>query len=240
MAEAATEERVDPAWWTAWRDAEAAAQAAVDAVLSRRDEATEPGVARDLVDALAADATLFVSSSMPVRDTEWFGRPRPGLRVLANRGVNGIDGVVSTVLGVAKAGATGGPTVALVGDLAFLHDAGALAVGPGAVDATFVVVDNGGGGIFSFLPQATDVPPDEFEILFGTPPAVDLASVAAGYGVIVSTVARAAELWPAVHEATAAGGIRVIRVAVPDRAANVALHDEIHAAVSAAVAATVG
>ncbi|HUQ39801.1 MAG TPA: 2-succinyl-5-enolpyruvyl-6-hydroxy-3-cyclohexene-1-carboxylic-acid synthase [Acidimicrobiales bacterium] len=239
VAEAATEERVDPAWWTSWRDAESAAQSAIDGVLARRDDATEPGLARDLVDGLPADATLFVSSSMPVRDTEWFGRPRPGLRVLANRGTNGIDGVVSTVIGVAAAGATGGPTVALLGDLAFLHDAGALAVGAGAVDATLVVVDNAGGGIFSFLPQAADVGSSDFELLFGTPPVVDVASVAAGYGIGVTTVTRAAALWPAVYEAIAAGGIRVVRVTVPDRAANVALHDEIHAAVADAVEATV-
>src|SRR5205085_5985572 len=121
-------------------------------VLDRHREPTEPGVARRLVAEMTEGSTLVVASSMPVRDVEWYAAPRRGVRFLANRGVNGIDGVVSTAAGVARAAA--GPVVALVGDLAFMHDATGILAGRG-LDLSVVVVDNGGGGIFSFLPQAT-------------------------------------------------------------------------------------
>src|SRR5207244_9287483 len=88
-------------WLAAWQAVEAAAQTAIDAVLASRREAVEPGVARTLTAGLPDGSTLFVSSSMPARDVEWFGVPRRGVRILANRGANGIDGVVSSALGVA-------------------------------------------------------------------------------------------------------------------------------------------
>src|SRR6185437_7240391 len=108
---------------------------------------------------LPAAARVVVSSSMPVRDLEWYAPPTAAPpEVLANRGVNGIDGVTSTALGVAAAG--DGPVVAVLGDLAFLHDvSGLVQVGRGPMEGscTLLVVDNGGGGIFNFLPQATAV-----------------------------------------------------------------------------------
>ena len=142
----------------------------------------EPSLARRVFAALPSEATLVVASSMPVRDPQLFAAPRTSPpRVLANRGANGIDGVVSTAVGVAIG--SGSPTVALVGDLAFLHDVSAL-VGdqPPSVSLTVVVADNGGGGIFSFLEQAALVDEPTFESLFGTPQAQDPAAVAAGFG----------------------------------------------------------
>jgi len=191
--------------------------------------------ARAVIAALPAGAALVVSSSMPVRDLEWYGPPRQGLTVHANRGANGIDGVVSTALGVAAADPTR-PTVALVGDLAFLHDAGALAAlvsGP-PVPLTIVVIDNQGGGIFSFLPQAQALDRARFEALYGTPQPVDLAALVAAHGLPVETPATVAKLSASLTVAIGRGTPGVI-VVPTDRGTNVAVHDEIHAAVAAAI-----
>ena len=226
-----------PQWLDGWVEAERVAQTTIASVLDGHAEPTEPGVARALLDVLPEEATLMVSSSMPVRDLEWYARPRDGVRVVANRGASGIDGVVSTALGVA-AGTRGRRTVALVGDLAFLHDAGALlAADRRDVDCTIVVVDNDGGGIFSFLPQAELVAPAGFETLFATPHGIDLARLATAYGVSVTRVEDLAELGPAVEGRAVEGrGVRVVLVRT-ERAANVAVHREINDAVAAAVTA---
>jgi 2-succinyl-5-enolpyruvyl-6-hydroxy-3-cyclohexene-1-carboxylate synthase len=228
-----------PGWFDAWRQAEWAARRALDAHLDAADDPFEGRVARDVHDCLPAGATLVVASSMPVRDLEAFARPRPGLRVLANRGVNGIDGFTSTVLGVAAGtGATGAPVTGLMGDLAFLHDAAGLTFAARAgLDAVLVVVDNDGGGIFSFLPQATTtaVSSEDFESLFGTPHGLDLIAVAGAYGLPAERVSRADDLVPTVEKAVAAGGVRVVVVDTGDRTGNVARHRAAWAAVAEAV-----
>jgi 2-succinyl-5-enolpyruvyl-6-hydroxy-3-cyclohexene-1-carboxylate synthase len=144
---------------------ESAAGAIFSALASRGN--TEPGAARAAVDHVPDGGTLVVSSSMPVRDIEWYSEPRDGIRVLANRGANGIDGVLSTAVGVAL---TGVSTVCLLGDLAFLHDQNALIeIDQRAVDLRVIVVNNRGGGIFSFLPQHDELSHRQYERLFGTP-----------------------------------------------------------------------
>ncbi|MGH9078287.1 MAG: 2-succinyl-5-enolpyruvyl-6-hydroxy-3-cyclohexene-1-carboxylic-acid synthase [Acidimicrobiales bacterium] len=229
-------------WAARWRRAEDVAQRAIDdALAGLGPRLTEPGIARSVVGAMPAGGTLTVSSSMPVRDVEWFSTARRGLRVLANRGANGIDGVVSTTLGVALA-ASGGPVVGLVGDLAFLYDAGALFnAAERPAGCTLVVVDNDGGGIFSFLPQAGAVAPAVFERLWATPHGLDLAAVAEAYGVPATVVTTEAELAAEVYAGAGSGGrgrgLRVV-VARTDRAANVEVHrhldDEVRRAVQAA------
>ena len=224
-------------WIGAWESADSAARAVMDGLVDSWMEPFEGRIARDVVGALPDGATCVVASSMPVRDVESFAVPRAGIEILANRGVNGIDGFVSTVLGVA-AGVRGragtGPVVALLGDLCFLHDSnGLLGASQRGLDATFVVVDNDGGGIFSFLPQA-DAAPDDFERLFGTPHGVDLAALAGVHGVAVTEVEKAADLLPALAAAVRAGGVRVVLVRT-DRATNVARHREIWTAVAAAI-----
>lgn len=219
-------------WLRAWASAEGAAQSAFDQVLAAHSEVTEPGVARVLTACLPDPATLVVASSMPIRDVEWYGRPRAGLRVLANRGANGIDGTVSTALGVAAAQR---PTVGLMGDLAFLHDSGGLLGASGrGIDCPLVVVDNNGGGIFSFLPQATALPRERYEMLFGTPHGMDLAALARAHGLAVAELAKADELAPAVGSALFTRGVSVI-LARTDRQANVAFHHEVNTAVADAL-----
>jgi 2-succinyl-5-enolpyruvyl-6-hydroxy-3-cyclohexene-1-carboxylate synthase len=218
-------------WLASWAEAEASAQAAFDRVLGGGGT-SDPLVARAVAAALPTGATLVVSSSMPVRDLEWYAAPRPDLRVLANRGANGIDGVTSTAVGVA---ATGGRTAVLVGDLAFLHDAnGLLGLASRGLDLTIVVVDNRGGAIFSFLPQQTSLSQARFEQLFGTPQDVHLAGLAAAHGLPAVTVHEAALVGPTVGGLAAGGGTTLVIVET-DRSANVAVHDALHAAVAAAL-----
>ena len=224
-------------WAGRWARAEGAAGRAVGETLAGHEEPTEPGVARSLLGCLRPGATVVVASSMPVRDVEWYGGSHPGVRVLANRGANGIDGLVSTAVGVALAArGSGEATVALTGDVALLHDTNALlGVAARGIDLTVVVVDNDGGGIFSFLPQADALDPARYELLFGTPHGVDLAVLAAAHGLMTVEPAGSAEVGDAIAASVAAGGVRLVRVRT-DRHANVGVHDEIHAAVATALA----
>lgn len=222
----------DTGWLEQWAGADAGAGEAIVRALACHEELTEPGIARDVVAALPQGTDLFVSSSMPVRDVDAFAAPRDGVRVLANRGANGIDGVLSTAVGVALHGR---PTAVLIGDVALLHDSNALlGLAARGVDLTIVVVHNDGGGIFSFLPQARDVPADRFEAVFGTPHGVDLAALAAAHGLALQELQRAHDVRDAVAGSVAAGGVRLL-VARTDRRANVAVHEELQAAVSAAL-----
>ncbi len=221
----------DPEWLGSWQSMEERAQRVLDGLLS--SDLNEPAVARMLYRyAAGVDATLVVSASMPIRDLEWYAPALPGPpRVLANRGANGIDGVVSTALGAASA-APNGRTLAFLGDLAFLHDVSGLVNLP-EVPCTFVVVDNGGGGIFSFLPQAEALRPESFEALFATPPTSDLGAVARGFGLPVEEVTKLSELEPALAAAPPTPAL--VRVRVPSRADNVAVHNEINQAVRRAL-----
>ncbi|HEY6622859.1 MAG TPA: 2-succinyl-5-enolpyruvyl-6-hydroxy-3-cyclohexene-1-carboxylic-acid synthase [Acidimicrobiales bacterium] len=239
--------RISDRFWTAgWQAAETAAQHALADALdpepnrgSGLGALTEAALSRRLVGRLPAEATLVVSSSMPIRDVEAFAAPCSAPpRVLANRGANGIDGVVSTALGVGLG--SGQPTVALVGDLAFLHDSSALVRSPGAeAPCTIVVADNGGGGIFSFLPPARALDGTTFEDLFGTPQASDVAAVARGFGLPVTDVDDVGAAMDAVDRGVESGGLSVVRVRLPGRADNVDGHRRLNESVAAAVAATV-
>jgi 2-succinyl-5-enolpyruvyl-6-hydroxy-3-cyclohexene-1-carboxylate synthase len=231
LTPAVSDMTVDEGWCASWADADTTARGAIDALVDEWREPFEGRVARDVVGCLPVGAALVVASSMPVRDVESFATPRDGICLHANRGVNGIDGFVSTALGIAAA--HDGPTVALVGDLCFLHDSnGLLGAAARELDATFVVVDNDGGGIFSFLPQAAL--PRHFETLFGTPHGIDLAALARVHGLPVAQVAEAADLVPAILGAIADGGVRVVLVRT-DRATNVIRHREVWSAVTAAL-----
>lgn len=214
-------------WVEAWRVAAAAVAGAVEEVLAG-SPLSEPAVARELTRSLPPGAVLVASSSMPVRDIEWFGVGRRDLRVLSNRGANGIDGVVSTAVGAAL---TGAKTTLLIGDVAFLHDSNGLLGLPGrGVDLTIVVLDNDGGGIFSFLPQRDQLPAERFERFFGTPHGLDLVALSQAYGVDAERVESTEQLaWRP--------GVRVL-VVPTDRDANVALHGRLADAAVRAISDT--
>ena len=223
-----------PAWLESWRRADAAARCAVDAVLDETGPLTEPGLARDLAAALPDGALLWAASSLPVRDLDRQMAPRAGLRVLASRGASGIDGLVSSAIGAALAhqAGGGGPACALLGDLAFLHDAPGLMLGPAEPrpDLCVVVVNNNGGGIFSELEQAAI--PGPFERVFGTPHGADLGQLAAAAGLPYALLEDPADL-PGV---LAGRGLRIIEVRT-DRAAGAALRARLRERASAAVGA---
>jgi 2-succinyl-5-enolpyruvyl-6-hydroxy-3-cyclohexene-1-carboxylate synthase len=217
----------DPTWLADWRDADAAAARAIAATLG--DDVSEPAVAAALAD-LPPAATVFTASSMPVREVEtfWPVRDAPP-RVLAHRGANGIDGTMAAAFGAAAAGA--GPVVLHIGDVAFTHDLGALLCGSRlGVPLTIVLVDNGGGGIFDFLPVATQT--DAFEEHVATPTGLDFAHAATLFGLRRREPATLDDLRTALREATAEPATTLLHVRT-DRAANVALHRAVWDAVAA-------
>lgn len=231
---------VDAAWLAAWRGASAAASAAVDAVLDA-EPAAEPRVARDLLAALPPGALLVAGSSMPVRDLFVAGRPRSGVSVLANRGAAGIDGTVSTAVGAALAwqAAGGGRAFALLGDLAFVHDANGLVLGPAEPrpDLTLVVVNNDGGAIFGLLEQGGPEHADAFERVFGTPHGTDLAALCGATGTAHTRVSTAAEAVTAALDPRE--GLQVVEIRT-GRSAVPSLHERLRAAVAAAVTRALG
>lgn len=212
-------------WLARWRHANERAEAAIDAALAELPLG-EPAVARAVSGiARELEADLVAASSMPIRDVEWFGG---SVTAHANRGANGIDGVISTALGCALAGRT---VFTLVGDIAFVHDSNALVALPDrCVDLRIVVIDNAGGGIFNFLPQASALSIERFEQLFGTPHGTDVTALASAHGVDAATVDTVEGL----GERLASPGPSVTRV-VTDRIDNVRLHDDLTAAVATAL-----
>ncbi len=216
-----TEPKKATAWSEGWRDGDAAARAAIDDAIDSFDVMSEPRIARDLAAALPDGANLFAASSMPVRDLESFMTPRDGITVYANRGTNGIDGTVSTVLGIAAASAR--PTYGLLGDIAMLHDGTGLLY-DGDANATFVVVNNDGGAIFSFLEQAGV---EGFERVFGTPHGRSFAEFARFHRLEHVSVGSPVDLGSAVPPSP---GRRIVEVRT-DRSVNVEHHRTVWAAV---------
>ncbi len=218
-------------WLTLWREADALATDAIRTSLESIEVLSDPRIARDVVATLPPATALLVASSMPVRDIESFAPARSDISIIANRGVNGIDGFVSTAIGYAIGSQL--PTVALVGDLCFLHDTNALlGAAQREVDLVIVIVDNRGGAIFSFLPQAQI--PESFETLFGTPHSVDIALLCAAHGVTVTEVWLPDEVAPTLAGAITAGGLQVVLLRT-DRDTNVTHHRAAWSAVSAAL-----
>ncbi len=201
-------------WSALWRRAqEAAARAVAEA---SEGELFEGAVCAEVVRAAPPGSTIFVSSSMPVRDLDAFAFPsRKPLLVHGNRGASGIDGILSSAAGVAAGGE--GPVLAIVGDLAFIHDMNGLLSARDHAEVLFVLVNNDGGGIFHFLPIRDFEP--AFTRHFATPHGLDFAQAAALYGLPHERVRTRAELGSSLERATARGGSRIIEVAT-DRERN--------------------
>ena len=245
----------DPDWLASWRGADERAAAAILGVLDG-DELDEPSVAAELGVLLSEEATLFVASSMPVRDIEtfWPVREDPP-RVLCNRGTNGIDGTVSSAFGAAAAGV--GPIVLLIGDVALAHDLGGLLAATRLpLKLTIALLDNDGGGIFDFLPisqtpMARETDPegeasrpeeaargsageDLYTRHVATPTGVDFARAAALYGLAYERVPTIPAFRAALESALEPHAGSTLIHARTDRAANVELHGHVWSAVSRA------
>ncbi len=227
----------DTAWIARWCSLDRLARSVLDTALEEQAELSEPGVFRALAEFLPDGAALVAGNSMPVRDLEsFFPSVERTIRFFANRGANGIDGVTSTALGIAAGHP--GPTVLVTGDLSFYHDlSGLLAAPRHRLRATIVLLNNDGGGIFSFLPQAREVP-QHFEFLFGTPHGLDFRHAAALFGLAY----RNPDDWPgfrtALREALPSDGVTVIEVRT-DRQRNYALHQALWQRVRSAVQSAV-
>ena len=222
----------DDAYVTCWKQADTAARHAFDEALQDPEALSEPLIARMLGERPDL-SILTASSSMPIRELEWFAPTiRPTVR--SNRGVNGIDGVLSSAIGAALTGEICG---CVIGDLAFLHDLSSLVegLGPVAGSLTVVVVNNGGGGIFSFLPQATSVDQERFAALFHTARPVNHELLVGGLGHHVQVVTTQGAFTRALDERVGRQGVSVIVAEVGSPATNVALHDELNAAVKVAL-----
>ncbi|HWP32667.1 MAG TPA: thiamine pyrophosphate-dependent enzyme, partial [Solirubrobacterales bacterium] len=213
-----------------WVEAERAARAALDSELERADSLSEPALHLALGNAHRDGDLVYTASSMPIRDQEAFLPPgATDALFLCNRGANGIDGLVSS--GIGAAWASGRPTTIVTGDLGLLHDIGGLAaLRDVATPVRIVVIDNNGGGIFGFLPQAEAMPGDEYEALLGTPRGVDVAKAADLFGLPHRLLESFSDLPDAL-----AGGTGLIEVEV-DRQANVDLHRHLTACVDDALA----
>ena len=212
-----------------WLEAEEAARGALAAELEDIEELTEPGLHHALGAAYRDGDLVYTASSMPIRDQESFLPPGSADALfLSNRGANGIDGLISSGIGAARA--SGRPAVIVTGDLGLLHDIGGLAALEGVeTPVRILVVNNDGGGIFHFLPQAEAMPEPEFEELIGTPRGVDPARAAALFGLPHRLLGSLGEL-----EDGLAAGTGLIEVRT-DRRANVELHRRLNAAAAAAL-----
>ncbi len=216
-ASLAVAEADDPAWLEEWRAADRRTAQALDRLLAADPALTPHEVAAAVSAAVPPRGLLVVGASSPIRDLDLMARAYPvgeRRKVLANRGVAGIDGTVSTAIGAALGRPHGSRSLALMGDLTFLHDANALVLGPEEPepDLTIVVVNDDGGSIFQMLEQGAPEYADRYERLFGTPHGVDLAALCAATRTPHWRVDSLPELEQALHSPN--GGVEVVEVRV--------------------------
>jgi 2-succinyl-5-enolpyruvyl-6-hydroxy-3-cyclohexene-1-carboxylate synthase len=197
----------DPDWLAKWaKYSERTAK-----VVNEISTWSEPLIAREISQRLPDQSAFFIASSRPIRDIEAFGAARSGIKTFANRGLAGIDGNISTAMGIATANSS---TTAVLGDLAFLHDLTGL-IHREEINLRIFVINNDGGGIFSTLPQRGV---DGFEQVFGTPHGLDPAAIAAAMGIDSKTISNVDQLRQEITKPVT--GISVVVCQVPDREAN--------------------
>ena len=222
-------ERGSSEWASRWTEADWKAHSALEEAIAGVGEVTEPGLQAALAPLYADGDLVYTNSSMPIRDQEVFlPSSEADALFLANRGANGIDGLISSAAGAAHA--TGRPTVAVTGELGLLHDLGGLAAAADAgAPVRIVVIDNGGGGIFHFLPQRDAMDDAEFDELLATPRAIEAGKAAELFGIPHRRVAHLGELGKALGNETALIEVRT------DRHGGPALRESLHDAVRRAV-----
>ncbi len=223
------------AWHSAWSRADQVTRQALTAVLHDRAEIFEGRVFSELSASLPPETLLYAGNSMPIRDMDtFFWPPHPLALSLGNRGASGIDGVISSALGASAAGEPQQPAVLVIGDLSFFHDLnGLLAARLHRLHLTIVLVNNNGGGIFSFLPQAAY--PEHFEQLFGTPTDLDFRPVVEMYGGTFERISTWEGFRQALQHALTSGSLHVIEVPT-SRERNVVLHRSLWPVVDRALA----
>jgi 2-succinyl-5-enolpyruvyl-6-hydroxy-3-cyclohexene-1-carboxylate synthase len=228
--------RTGDTWLSTWQRADMRTQQTLQATIEDLTEPFEGRVFTELAHLLPDGAMLYAGNSMPVRDLDTFFWGGEDLRIMGNRGANGIDGIVSSALGASAVG--NGPNVLVIGDLSFFHDMnGLLAAKLHALDLTIIVINNDGGGIFSFLPQADY--PEHFEQLFGTPIGLDYSHAAAMYGSHYQRVVDWQQFRTAVQHGMYDGGLHIVEV-MTERESNVHMHRQLWQSVGNALAPLIG
>ena len=218
------------AWVTMWQEAEKVTRQTLQNAIQDFSEFFEGRVFTELAGLLPGGTTLYVGNSMPLRDLDtFFWSSEQHIRVMGNRGANGIDGIISSALGASAAAAQHEPTALVLGDLSFFHDLnGLLAARLHQLNLTIVLINNDGGGIFSFLPQAAY--PEHFEQLFGTPTGLDFRLAVEMYDGQFQKVASWEQFRKAVIRGLHTGGLHVIEVPT-ERASNVKMHRQLWEAI---------
>ncbi len=220
-------------WLDTWQQADLYTREALQASIADFTQPFEGRVFTELTHLLPNDAMLYVGNSMPVRDLDtFFWHSNNNVRIMGNRGANGIDGIVSSALGASTVG--NGPNVLVIGDLSFFHDMnGLLAAKLHKLNLTIIVVNNDGGGIFSFLPQADY--PEHFEALFGTPIRLDFRHAASLYDGNYQRVATWEQFRLAVQYGMQEGGLHIVEVTT-ERESNVRMHRQLWQSVGQSLA----
>jgi 2-succinyl-5-enolpyruvyl-6-hydroxy-3-cyclohexene-1-carboxylate synthase len=216
-------------WQAQWKKAEHISQKTLYASIEAHEDCFEGRVFIELTTLLPDNSLLFLGNSMPIRDCDTFFWPESKqIKILCNRGANGIDGVVSSALGASSVHQ--GPSVLVIGDLSFYHDLnGLLAAKLFSLNIVIALINNNGGGIFSFLPQSNY--PNHFEQLFGTPTDLDFSHVVAMYNGSFTRTSDWNRWRAAIQKGITTEGLHVVELQT-DRRSNVTLHRQLWADVS--------